>query len=361
MDVSAWERRLAPHAPALLALLGTAVIVAGVAQVLAAGVGVFAVAGLGLCLALAAGLFGLSYWLAGRDLRPDDAWAVVRWCVGGFVAFALLSVVTVAIRVGEGHAVGDAALVVLVMAAGGGVGGGVAGINSIRANRSAREADRRRDALVFLNSHLRHNVLNATQVIQGYASLLAERTQGNEQYLEPIQRRTDTIASLIGDVKPLADVFSGDHSPTPTDISPIILREVAAARERHEDATFDVDVSADVYVMATDAVAAVFANLLQNAVEHNDAASPTVSMWIESTTRWVSVHIADDGPGVREPMKRRLFDSPIESGEGRGIALVKTLMNHYGGDIEARDNDPRGTDVVVRFRRPPPGKRPPSE
>jgi hypothetical protein len=32
---------------------------------------------------------------------------------------------------------------------------------------------------------------------------------------------------------------------------------------------------------------------------------------------------------------------------------VKTLMNHYGGGVEVCDNDPRGTEVVVEFRRPP--------
>ena len=53
-------------------------------------------------------------------------------------------------------------------------------------------------------------------------------------------------------------------------------------------------------------------------------------------------------------MKHNLFDSAIESGDGRGIALVKTLMNHYGGDVSVRDNDPRGTEVVVELRRPPP-------
>jgi C4-dicarboxylate-specific signal transduction histidine kinase len=67
----------------------------------------------------------------------------------------------------------------------------------------------------------------------------------------------------------------------------------------------------------------------------------------------VAVSITDDGPGIRDEIKDHLFGSDIESGEGRGIALVKTLMTHYGGDVTVRDNDPRGTEVVVEFRRPP--------
>ncbi|MFB6101313.1 MAG: ATP-binding protein [Haloplanus sp.] len=359
MEVPAWERRLAAYAPALIAILGVAVAVVAVAnfvkEVNTLGLGPFPFFALGLCLALSGGLIGLSYWLTKSDLVVGDSWIVVRWCLGGMVGFAALSSLTVGIRLAEGRAVGEAALGVIVMGAGGGIGGGVAGVYYARANRAAREADHRRDALVFLNSHLRHNVLNATQVIQGYATLLAQHTDENEEYLTPIKHRSDAIASLIEDVKQLADIFSGKHTPTPTDVSTVVLREVETARETYETATFEVDVPSEAYVMATSAVSAVFTNLLQNAVEHNDSAAPTVSVSVERNQRTVTVSIADDGPGIRDEVKAHLFESDIESGEGRGIALVKTLMNHYGGDVDVRDNDPEGTEVVVRFRRPPPG------
>jgi two-component system OmpR family sensor kinase len=358
MDVSAWERRLAGRAPALIAILGVAVAGVSLANfvrdVETVGLGPFPLVSLALCLSLAAGLFALSRWLADSDLSVAGTWTVVRWSLGGMVGFGALSALTVGIRLAEGRAVGGASLGLIVMASGGGIGGGVAGVYYARANHAAREADHRRDALVFLNSHLRHNVLNAAQVIQGYTTLLGDRGDGPDEYLDPIQRRSDTIASLIEDMKELADLFSGERTPVPTDISTVLLREVEAARANHEAATFEVDVPPELYVMATGAVSAVFANLLQNAVEHHDGSAPTVSVRAERTPQTVTVHVADDGPGIRDDVKEHLFDSAIESGEGRGIALVKTLMNHYGGDVSVSDNDPRGTDVVVEFRRPPP-------
>jgi signal transduction histidine kinase len=357
MDVPAWERRLAGRAPSLLAVLGGAVAVVSLANfvrdVATIGMGILPAASLGLCLLLAIGLLGLSHWTAESDLSVADTWTVVRWSLGGMIGFGALSALTVGIRLAEGRAVGGAALSVIVIGSGGGIGGGVAGIYYARANRAAREADHRRDALVFLNSHLRHNVLNAAQVIQGYTTLLDGRVD-DVQYLDPIQRRSDAIASLIDDMKELADLFSGERSPTPTDISTVVLREVESARSTHDAATFEVDVPPELYVMATGAVSAVFANLIRNAVEHNDRAEPTVSITVERHRHTVSVHVADDGPGIRDDVKENLFDSAIESGEGRGIALVKTLMSHYGGDVSVYDNEPRGTEVVVEFRRPLP-------
>jgi signal transduction histidine kinase len=358
MDVSAWERRLAGSAPALLATLGVAAAAVSLAHFLydveTLGLGPLPVLSLGLCLSLSAGLFALSRWLAISDLSVGGTWTVVRWSLGGMVGFGALAALTVGIRLAEGRTVGGASLGLLVMATGGGIGGGVAGVYYARANHAVREADRRRDALVFLNSHLRHNVLNAAQVIQGYTTLLGQRRDEPDEYLEPIERRSDTIASLIEDMKQLADLFSGERTPVPTDISTVLLREVETARSDHEAATFEVDVPPELYVMATGAASAVFANLLQNAVEHHDGPAPTVSVRAERTSRTVRVHVVDDGPGIRDDVKEHLFDSAIESGEGRGIALVKTLMNHYGGDVSVFDNEPQGTEVVVEFRRPPP-------
>jgi signal transduction histidine kinase len=355
-----WERWVATHAPSLIVVLGGATAAVSLAkftnEVSAAGVGAFSAVTLALCLSMAAGLLGLGYWLAGSDLGVRDSWTVLRWCLAGTAGFTTLMALIVGLRLAEGRVGGTAVLTVLVAGSGGGIGGGVAGVYYALANRKAREADRRRDALVFLNSHLRHNVLNATQVIRGYSVLLAKRTDdGTAEYLDPIERRSDAIASLIDDVKRLADVFSGKHEPAPIDISTLILREVRAVRAAHDEVTFDVDVPADVRVMATEAVSSVFANLLRNAIDHHDSASPTVSVSVEEGDRTVSVHVADDGPGIRDEMKTNLFESGIESGEGRGIALVKTLMTHYGGDIDVRDNEPRGTEVIVDFRRPPPG------
>ncbi|GAB3317943.1 ATP-binding protein [Haloplanus salinarum] len=357
MDVPAWERRLVVHAPSLIVVLALAVAVVSVANFVAdierLGVGIGPVLALALCLSLSAGLLWLGRWLSTSDLPLADTWSVVRWCLGGMAAFVTLSSLTVAVRLLEGRAVGGAAFGVIVVGTGGGIGGGMVGIYYARAKRAAREADRRRDALVFLNSHLRHNVLNATQVIQGYTGLLGERTEGTEEYLDPIERRSDAIAALIEDVKRLSDVFAGEQEPEPMDVSTRVLRAVEDVRSAYPEATVETDVEPELYVLATDAVSAVFTNLLRNAIQHHDHSDPTVWVVAERGERTVRVSVADDGPGIRDDVKAHLFESAIESGEGRGIALVKTLLNHYGGDIEVRDNDPRGTEVVVELRRPP--------
>jgi len=54
-----------------------------------------------------------------------------------------------------------------------------------------------------------------------------------------------------------------------------------------------------VYVRADDdLLARIFANLLSNAIEHNDAATPRVEVTVEPGPETVRFEIADNGPGI---------------------------------------------------------------
>ena len=68
------------------------------------------------------------------------------------------------------------------------------------------------------------------------------------------------------------------------------------------------------------------------------------------------VEIADDGPGIPDEAKGKLFEmfytAGNERGDGRrglglGLSLCKSIVTAHGGTIEAADNHPQGT--VFRF------------
>ena len=71
------------------------------------------------------------------------------------------------------------------------------------------------------------------------------------------------------------------------------------------------------------------------------------------------VRIADDGPGIPDEAKKKVFDM-FYSGANRvadsrrslglGLALCKSIVTAHGGTICVRDNQPRGT--VFEFTLP---------
>jgi len=65
----------------------------------------------------------------------------------------------------------------------------------------------------------------------------------------------------------------------------------------------------------------------------------------------VTIRIADNGPGIPDERKERVFgrgEQGLESaGTGVGLYLVDTLVERYGGSVRIEDNTPCGAVVVL--------------
>lgn len=97
-----------------------------------------------------------------------------------------------------------------------------------------------------------------------------------------------------------------------------------------------------------DAVAEVVNILLDNAAKHGRSDAEVV-VSREGETVEVAVH--DDGPGVDETMRKRLFDwgarGPRSNGQGIGLHIAHELMQRQGGYLEIRDGRAGGATFVV--------------
>jgi signal transduction histidine kinase len=97
-----------------------------------------------------------------------------------------------------------------------------------------------------------------------------------------------------------------------------------------------------------DAVAEVINILLDNAAKHGRSTTE-VSVMLAGDMVEVAVH--DDGPGVDESLRRRLFDwgarGPRSSGQGIGLHIAHELMQRQGGYLEIRDGRAGGATFVM--------------
>ena len=98
-------------------------------------------------------------------------------------------------------------------------------------------------------------------------------------------------------------------------------------------------------------VVQVIINIVNNAVKYTPAGSHiTLSAAREGSL--VVVRIADDGPGIPDQSKAKLFDmfytadntrGDSRRGLGLGLSLCKSIISAHGGDIGVKDNHPKGT------------------
>ncbi|HLG67603.1 MAG TPA: ATP-binding protein [Acidimicrobiales bacterium] len=98
----------------------------------------------------------------------------------------------------------------------------------------------------------------------------------------------------------------------------------------------------------------VVRNLADNAERH---AATTVAFEVTAAGAWAELAVADDGPGIPRPERRRVFErfARLDEGRGRptggaglGLAIVKDLVAANGGRVFVADSA-TGARVVVRL------------
>lgn len=102
----------------------------------------------------------------------------------------------------------------------------------------------------------------------------------------------------------------------------------------------------------------VFLNLLSNGIKHHDKEEGHLTVTATQNDGWVAFSVTDDGPGISPEFRARIFDmfSMLKSqdeveGSGLGLALVKKIVERYGGTITVSD-PPEGHGSCFMFTWP---------
>ena len=99
-------------------------------------------------------------------------------------------------------------------------------------------------------------------------------------------------------------------------------------------------------------------NLFENARVASTAASDAgrVHVEAESVPGALLLHVCDNGPGVPEEIRARLFEpfaSRSPGGTGLGLAIVARIMNAHGGSVALTERAPWRTCFTLSFPTPP--------
>jgi signal transduction histidine kinase len=195
-------------------------------------------------------------------------------------------------------------------------------------------------------------------VIEGRSELLEPHVEpAGRDHLATIQGSSEHVVELTKNVRTLMTAILEDEAieTQATDAGRVIRTQLSQARERFDDATFELDgdLPDGCQVQANEMLSSVFTNLFNNAIQHNDKEACHVTVSVDRTDDALRVRVADDGPGIPEDRRDDLFGRGVKGldspGTGVGLYLVDTLVDRYGGSVRIGDNDPEGAVFTVEL------------
>jgi signal transduction histidine kinase len=301
---------------------------------------------------LSAAVVYVGYRLWTGPFDPAQRWSIAGWTVGGLAGTVSLQATTLLIRAAEGRVIGEPQFPLLVVGGVGALAGYGIGELLVSARQSAAEAREARDGMAFANSLLRHDVRNALQVVLGQVDVLAAvDDERAASAADRIESQVESLFELTENAEAVTTVLTGKASPEPRDVVDDLEQSVATFDDSFPDATVETDLHDELTVRGTDALRPVFDNLLDNAVQHTGG-RPTVRVTTETDGEWGIVRVADDGPGVPESERSRIFERGVTAdggSDGLGLHIVSTLLERSGGSIHVEDSDLGGAAFVVEL------------
>jgi two-component system sensor kinase len=225
-----------------------------------------------------------------------------------------------------------------------------------RVNEQLRAVDELKSDFVAMVSHELKSPLTS---ILGYCSMMLRRwdTVSEEQklsFIEIINQQGQRLSRLVHDLLEMSRIESGYLE---THLQPVRLRELIELTIGTYHTPIDgitIDVGVDVVVLADpDHLQRVLINLLDNAQKYG--APPVVVSAQRRPTR-IELTVADQGPGVPDEFRERLFEKFAQasvgptrraSGTGLGLSIVRGLARAMGGEVSYVPNTPSGSRFVI--------------
>ncbi len=195
-----------------------------------------------------------------------------------------------------------------------------------------RELERQNDRLEEFASLVSHDLRNPLNVAQGRLDLAREEVDNED--LAAVERAHERMEELIDDLLALA------REGQPIDeVEPVELRAVAERGWSLVDqADAELEVAGDLTFLAdADRLQQLLENLYRNAIEHGGR---DVTIAVGPLAEGAGFYVEDDGPGVPEDARDRVFESGYttsEGGTGFGLAIVREIADAHGWTIEAAE------------------------
>ena len=220
--------------------------------------------------------------------------------------------------------------------------------------KTEKELKRSRDKLKMMNEKLlvigslsRHDVRNKLTAVAGNVYLMREKLAGDSEvldYLKQIEKSVEETVKILEFAK--AYEMLGVEELVYVDVEKAFDEAVSLFSSLR-----DVKVVNDcrgLTVLADSLLRTLFYNLVDNSLKYGEKLS-RIRVFYEEENGGLKVIYEDDGVGIPEAVKPKLFNAGYTTGKGSGygLYLIKKMMEVYGWTIVETGEPRRGAQFVI--------------
>ncbi len=225
----------------------------------------------------------------------------------------------------------------------------------LRSARGRERLDRERSDLVATVAHELRSPLTG---VRGFVTTLINRWESfnDEQkklMLATVNNDAERLGRLITELLDVARLDTGRLPlyPRPVDFTALVSRVIESSRIG-TNREFEVSAPDDLPQVQADPdkLVQVVTNLVENAVRHGEG---TTTVTLDEDRGVVRLVVDDQGEGIPEEIRKRVFTKFWKSGQrggtGLGMYIVNGLVEVHGGSLEISDAPGGGARITVHW------------
>jgi len=222
-----------------------------------------------------------------------------------------------------------------------------------------RRLETTNERLDVLHRIARHDIRNRMNVVLGCAAELRRVPVSGSASVRLVERIETAAEELLDIGRQLRDadrVVTTDPDRQPVDVAALVSDLVDEFAADAPDVTWYTAVPDSLGARATPTLAVALANIVENAVEHNEGDRQRVAVVVTARDDdHLEIRVVDDGPGI-PPVERELLvgdreRTQVAHSSGLGLWLTRWIVANAGGTLDINVGRHGGTVVTVDLPR----------
>jgi signal transduction histidine kinase len=205
-----------------------------------------------------------------------------------------------------------------------------------------------------------HELRSPLARLKAIIDLMQQQPDRYDEFIERIERESDRIDRLVGELLTLARLDSGlpGSQLVKVDLNGIVgtIVDDASVEAEAKQCRIEIRLPEKSPMLGyPELLHRAIENIVRNAIRHSpDGSTVTVVGETDSDTNWLSLHIMDEGTGVSEGDLRQIFEPFFRSstadqfqGYGIGMAITQRVVEAHGGEVAVNNREGSGLLVTL--------------